>query len=72
MSLIALTLLILHIIGSWGLIKGKNWARILMIVLSALHLVNIQIGTILGSYGLWVLLSKETGLLFGERQRVTS
>ena len=42
-----------------------------MIVLSALHLVNIPIGTILGIYGLWVLLSKETDLLFGEREQVT-
>ena len=70
--LIALTLSIPGIIGGWGLIKGKSWARILMIVLSALHLVNIPIGTILGIYGLWVLLSKETDLLFGERQRLTN
>lgn len=70
--LIALTLSIPGIIGGWGLIKGKGWARILMIVLSALHLVNIPIGTILGIYGMWVLLSKETDLLFGERQRAPS
>ncbi len=69
--LIALTLSMPGIIGGWGLIKGKSWARILMIVLSALHLVNIPIGTILGIYGLWVLLSKETDLLFGEREQVT-
>ena len=70
--LIALTLSIPGIIGGWGLIRGKSWARILMVVLSALHLINIPIGTILGSYGLWVLLSKKTELLFGERQRVSS
>ena len=70
--LIALALSIPGIIGAWGLIKGKSWARILMIVLSALHLVNIPIGTILGIYGLWVLLSKATELLFGDQQRVTS
>ena len=70
--LIALTLSIPGIIGGWGLIKGKNWARILMIVLSALHLVNIPFGTILGIYGLWVLLSKDTELLFCARQQVAS
>ena len=64
LMLVALTLSIPGIIGGWGLLKGRSWARILMIVLSALHLINIPIGTILGIYGLWVLLSKETELMF--------
>ena len=64
LMLIALTLSIPGIIGGWGLLRGKNWARILMIVLSALNLINIPIGTLLGIYGLWVLLSKETELRF--------
>jgi hypothetical protein len=68
--MVALTLSVPGIIGGWGLLKRKSWARILMIVLSALHLINIPFGTILGIYGLWVLLSKETELLFGERVRV--
>ena len=66
LMLIALTLSIPGIIGGWGLLKSKNWARVLMIVLSALHLINIPIGTFLGIYGLWVLLSKETELMFRE------
>ena len=70
--LIALTLSIPGIIGGWGLFKGKHWAHILMIVLSALHLMNIPIGTILGIYGFWVLLSKDTELLFQARQQVAS
>ncbi len=53
------------ILAGWGLLNYKPWARILAIVLSAIRLINIPIGTVLGVYGLWVLFSKETELLFG-------
>jgi hypothetical protein len=48
-----------------GLVKFQPWARILGIVLSAINLINIPFGTALGIYGLWVLLNKETEILFG-------
>jgi hypothetical protein len=48
-----------------GLLKFQPWARIAGIVIAAINLVNIPLGTILGIYGLWVLLSKETESLFG-------
>ena len=47
-----------------GLVKFKEWARILGLVLSVLNLLNVPFGTILGGYGLWVLLNKETEPLF--------
>ena len=47
-----------------GLLKFQPWARIVGIVLAAINLINIPIGTILGAYGLWVLLNKETERLF--------
>ncbi len=47
------------IIGGWGLMKFKPWSRILMIVMSILHLFHIPFGTALGVYGLWVLFSDE-------------
>jgi hypothetical protein len=50
--------------AGWGLLNFRPWARILGIVLSALNLINFPFGTLLGIYGLWVLLSKETELLF--------
>ena len=43
-----------------------------MIVLSALHLINIPFGTVLAVYGLWVLLSKETESLFSAQRQVTT
>ena len=47
-----------------GLLYFKPWARILGIVLSALQLLGFPIGTAIGIYGLWVLLSKDTEVLF--------
>ena len=47
-----------------GLLKYRPWARILTIVLSALNLMNFPIGTIIGIYGLWVMLSDEGSRLF--------
>jgi hypothetical protein len=52
------------IIAGFGLINYRPWARILTIILSAINLVNIPIGTALGIYGLWVLLSSQTERLF--------
>ena len=52
------------LIAGWGLLKLKPWARIVGIVLCALNLINIPFGTILGAYGLWVLLNGETERLF--------
>ena len=52
------------VIAGWGLLKFKSWARILGIGVSALSLINIPIGTIVGAYGLWVLLNAETQRMF--------
>jgi len=52
------------VIAGVGLIKFKPWARILAIILSVLNLLNIPFGTVIGIYGLWVLLTPETEPLF--------
>jgi hypothetical protein len=52
------------IITGIGLLKFKRWSRILGIVLSAIRLIQIPIGTIIGAYGLWVLFHKDTEALF--------
>ena len=48
------------ILGGWGLLNYRPWSRVLMIVMSALHLLHVPLGTALGIYGLWVLLNEET------------
>lgn len=52
------------LIAGWGLLKFRPWARIVAIVLCAINLINIPFGTILGAYGLWVLLNNETERMF--------
>jgi hypothetical protein len=47
-----------------GLLKYKPWARILAIVLSVLNVLNFPLGTLIGGYGLYVLLSAEGARLF--------
>jgi hypothetical protein len=50
--------------AGWGLMKFRPWARILALVLSILALILFPFGTLIGIYGLWVLLNKETERLF--------
>ena len=52
------------IIGGFGLLKKKSWARILLIILGCLNLLNVPLGTALGVYTLWVLLNKDSEGLF--------
>jgi len=52
------------IIAGVGLLRFRPWARIVTIVLSALNLMNFPLGTLVGAYGLWVMLSAETEPLF--------
>jgi F0F1-type ATP synthase membrane subunit a len=52
------------IIGGIGLLKRKEWARILILIVSAIDLINIPIGTALGVYSIWVLVNDETVKLF--------
>jgi hypothetical protein len=70
----ALIFLVIAVLSLPGLIAGIGllhyypWARVLMIVVSALHLMNIPFGTALGVYGLWALLNRETEALFAQPQ----
>ncbi len=52
------------IVAGFGLIEFRPWARMLTIILSALELMSVPIGTALGIYGLWVLLSPGAEQLF--------
>jgi hypothetical protein len=57
------------IVTGIGLLYFKPWARIVGIVLSAIALLGFPWVTILGIYGLWVLLTKETERLFDSTPR---
>ena len=52
------------IIGGIGLLQHRSWARILVLILAIINLINVPFGTALGIYSLWVLLNSETAQIF--------
>jgi hypothetical protein len=52
------------IVGGIGLLKGKSWARLLVLVLAVLDLLDFPLGTAVSIYTIWVLLNGETSALF--------
>jgi hypothetical protein len=52
------------LVAGVGLLQLRPWGRILGIVVAILHLIHIPFGTIVGIYGLWVLLNRDTERLF--------
>lgn len=77
-GLIAVALVLFHIVIAapcvgFGLFVKQYYdaAKVGLIVVSALNMLAPPVGTILGIYGLWVLMTPETDPLFthGERSR---
>jgi hypothetical protein len=66
-ALFNIAMAIPSLIAANALLKFEGWARDLLIVISALNILNVPFGPLLGAYGLWVLLSVETEPLFLER-----
>jgi hypothetical protein len=50
---------ILDVIAGIGLLKRRNWARILGIIGGILDLLAIPVGTAIGIYTIWILTKKE-------------
>ncbi|MGB4291489.1 MAG: hypothetical protein WBJ37_01230 [Bacteroidales bacterium] len=59
---------LLGIAGGIGILTYKNWARILVLVVSVIGLLNIPVGTFVGVYSIWVLMQSETVKLFESKQ----
>lgn len=51
-------------ICGYGVMQHKPWARIFAIILCAMSLVKLPLGTAFGIYGLWIMFNKETEALF--------
>ncbi len=52
------------IIGGIGVLRRKEWGRIVVLVISFFNLLNIPLGTILGAYSIWAMMTSETVRLF--------
>ena len=54
----------IYIIAGIGLLKRREWARILTIILGIFHLFGFPIGTAIGVYTLYVLFNDQAKALF--------
>jgi len=63
-ALILLFFSTLGIIGGAGLFSYRSWARILVMIVSAMNCLNVPVGTAKGVYSIWVLMQPETIELF--------
>ena len=59
------------IVLGWAVMQYSDAAKSLLIVISALNLLNMPVGSVIGGYGLWVLMTPETDPLFAEPPRRT-
>ncbi len=53
-------------IAGYGLLHLRPWSRVLGVICSSFLLPVVPLGSILGAYGFWVLMSVETEPLFSE------
>ena len=51
------------LIGGWGLLNGKSWSRILVLVVGCLQLLGFPVGTAIGVYTIWALTQPEAQTL---------
>ncbi len=65
--LLMTVLAIPYLIEGAGLMGLKPWARPFGMILSTFGLLNVPLGTALGIYGLWVLMSEEADAVFSPR-----
>lgn len=52
------------LIAGIGLLSFRKWARILVLIVSAIECLNIPLGTLAGVYSIWVLMQDESVKLF--------
>jgi hypothetical protein len=65
-SWMLLLLAVPAIVSGFGLRKYNEWARVIALVVALACVIIFPLGTILGAYGVWVLLSPESEYLFLE------
>jgi hypothetical protein len=54
---IVVPLLLPAVVGGIGLLRQKRWGRVTVLLLSGVYLLAFPLGTALGAFGLWALLS---------------
>lgn len=65
-GLLLIVLSVPGLLAGYGLLRRREWGRILAIVVALLNLFNFPLGTLLGVYTLWVLLQTNANKLFAQ------
>jgi len=52
------------IVAGYGVLRRRNWGRVLALVVSFLNLFNFPLGTAMGVYSGWVLLQDSSSEVF--------
>jgi hypothetical protein len=55
---------LLGLLGGIGLLSYQKWARVLVMIISAVGCIAFPVGTIVGVYSLWTLMQDDTVILF--------
>jgi hypothetical protein len=72
---VASLLVVIHIpglIGGLALLRWRPWARVLVLVVSVVHLMGVPFGTLAGIYSIWILIQDDTQALFAAKDRQDS
>jgi len=64
MAIVIGALSVFGLIAGFGLLNYRSWARLVIIVVSALRLFRWPMRTLFGGYSLWVLTHDESKALF--------
>ncbi len=59
------------IIGGIGLLKYKPWAKVLLLIIGIINLINFPLGTLLGIYTIWVLMNSQTEKILADNNMGT-
>ncbi|MCC7163729.1 MAG: hypothetical protein IT331_14635 [Anaerolineae bacterium] len=65
-GLLLIVLSVPGLLAGYGLLRRREWGRVLAIVVALLNLFNFPLGTLLGVYTLWVLLQTNANELFAQ------
>ena len=71
-SIVAVFLIVIStpaIVAGIGLLRRCSWARILVLIVAVLNLLNFPLGTMLAIYTIWVMLQDETLRLLSPRAK---
>lgn len=55
---------LIKLTGGIGLLSYQKWARIFVLIVSAIGCLNIPVGTVIGVYSIWVLMQDEVIKMF--------